>query len=67
VPAAGVRVEAGTRAPMTLRARRFGQDWVMVGVVPVPPDRAVELHPLRDASPVRYELSVPRAARVCLV
>ncbi|HEY0344916.1 MAG TPA: hypothetical protein VGC59_09725 [Solirubrobacteraceae bacterium] len=67
VPVAGVRVEAGTRAPLTLRARRFGQDWVMVGVVPVPPGRAVELHPLRDVSPVRYELSVPRAGRACLV
>jgi hypothetical protein len=67
VPAAGVRVEAGTHVPMTLRARRFGRDWVMVGVLPVPPGRAVELHPLRDASPVRYELSVPRPARACLV
>jgi hypothetical protein len=67
VPAAGVRVEAGPRAPMTLRARRFGEDWVMVGVLPLPPGRAVELHPLRDASPVRYELSVPRTARACRV
>jgi hypothetical protein len=64
VPAAGVRVEAAPGTPLTLRARRFGRDWVMVGVLPVPPGRAVELHPLRDASPVGYELRAP-GARTC--
>jgi hypothetical protein len=65
VPAAGVRVEAAPHAPLTLRARRFGSGWVMVGVLPVPPGRAVELHPLRDASPRGYELRAPGARRVC--
>ncbi|HEV7885122.1 MAG TPA: hypothetical protein VGO81_16230 [Solirubrobacteraceae bacterium] len=64
VPAAGMRVEAAPRAPLTLRARRFGADWVIVGVLPVPPGRAVELHPLRDASPRGYELWAP-GARTC--
>jgi hypothetical protein len=64
VPAAGVRIEAGPGAPLTLRARRFGRDWVMVGVLPVAPGRAVELHPLRDVSSVGYVVRAP-GARAC--
>jgi hypothetical protein len=65
VPAAGMRVEAAPHVALTLRARRFGSDWVMVGVLPVPPGRAVELHPLHDASPLGYELHAPGARRAC--
>jgi hypothetical protein len=65
VPAGGVRVEAGPKAQLTLRARRFGTDWVVVGVLPVAPGRAVALRPLPDASPLPYVVRAPRAARVC--
>jgi hypothetical protein len=64
VPAAGLRIEAAPGVPLTLRARRFGRDWVMVGVLPVAPGRAVELHPLRDVSPVGYVVRAP-GARAC--
>ena len=50
VPAAGVRVEAPRFKALTLRARRFGEQWVVVGVLPVAPGRALELHPLADAA-----------------
>lgn len=65
VPPSGVRVEAGPDRAMTVRARRFGNDWVMVGVLPIPPGRAVELHPLSDAAPVRYAVQAQEAARIC--
>lgn len=65
VPPAGVRVEARQTKPMTVRARRFGSDWVMVGVLPIPAGRAVELHPLPDASPVPYAVQAQGAARIC--
>ncbi len=65
VPASGVRVEARPTARLTLRARRFGDQWAMVGVLPVSPGRAVELRPLRDASPRPYVLQVPGAVRAC--
>lgn len=65
VPPSGVRVEAGPERAMTLRARRFGNDWVMVGVLPIPADRAVELHPLPDAAPVAYAVEAQGAARIC--
>jgi hypothetical protein len=66
VPAAGLRVQAGPRQRLTLRARRFADDqWVKVGLLSLPPGRAVDLHPLRDASPVDYVLRAARPARVC--
>jgi hypothetical protein len=65
VPAGGVRVEAPADARVTLAARRFGPVWVTVGVLPVAPGRAVQLRPLADASPLRYVLRAPGAARVC--
>jgi hypothetical protein len=65
VPAGGVRIEAAPDAPLTLRARRFGRAWAMVGVLPVPPGRAVALHPLRDVSPLPYVVRAPGAARAC--
>ena len=65
VPPAGVRVEASQTKPMTVRARRFGRDWVMVGVLPIPAGRAVQLHPLPDASPVPYAVQAQGAARIC--
>ena len=65
IPPAGVRVEASETKPMTVRARRFGSDWVMVGVLPIPAGRAVELHPLPDASPVPYAVQAQGAARIC--
>ena len=65
VPPHGVRVEAGPDRPMRVRARRFGSDWVMVGVLPIPAGRAIELHPLPDASPVPYAVQAQGAARIC--
>ncbi|HEV2059036.1 MAG TPA: hypothetical protein VGR11_06745 [Solirubrobacteraceae bacterium] len=65
VPPAGVRVEAGEEKPMTVRARRFGTDWVMVGVLPIPAGRAIELHPLPDAAPVAYAVRAQGVARIC--
>jgi hypothetical protein len=65
VPAGGVRIEARASAALTVRARRFGRSWVMVGVLPLPPGRAVRLHPLRDASPVGYVVRAAGAARAC--
>jgi hypothetical protein len=65
VPTGGVRVEAPKTKALTITARRFGEDWVVVGVLPVPPGRAVELHPLADASPKPYVLQATGAARVC--
>ena len=50
---------------MTVRARRFGNDWVMVGVLPIPAGRAIELHPLPDASPMPYAVQAQGAARIC--
>jgi hypothetical protein len=38
----------------------------MVGVLPVAPGRAVVLHPLRDVSPVAYDVRAP-GARACLL
>ena len=62
----GVRVEAGPTQPMTVRARRFGQDWVLVGVLPIPAGRAIELHPLPDAAAqVPYAIQAQGAARIC--
>jgi len=66
VPASGVRVEAGPTRPMTVRARRFGNDWVQVGVLPIPAGRAIELRPLADAARgVPYAVQAQGAARVC--
>jgi hypothetical protein len=65
VPAAGLRVQAGPDQRLTLRARRFGDQWVMVGLLPVAPGRAVELHPLRDAAAAPYAVQVKRPGRAC--
>ncbi|MEA2185211.1 MAG: hypothetical protein QOK16_222 [Solirubrobacteraceae bacterium] len=65
VPMAGVRIEAGTSEALALRARRLGTQWVMVGALPLPPSRAVELHPLHDALSKPYEVQAKGAARVC--
>ena len=65
VPAAGVRIEAGAIEPLVLRARRLGTQWVVVGAVPIPSGRAVELYPLRDALPNSYEVQARGASRAC--
>jgi hypothetical protein len=65
VPERGVRVEAPRSKPLTLRARRFGDQWVMVGVLPVAPGHALELHPLRDAAAKPYVLQATGAERIC--
>jgi hypothetical protein len=65
VPAAGLRVQAGAGERLTLRARRFGDQWVQVGLLPLPPGRAVQLYPLRDASATPYVVQVRRPARAC--
>jgi hypothetical protein len=61
----GVRVEAGPAKAMTVRARRFGNDWVLVGVLPIPAGRAIELHPLPDAAQIPYAIQAQGAARIC--
>ena len=65
VPPAGVRVEAGATRERTVRARRFGTEWKLVGVFPVPAGRAIELRPLKDASPVPYEIRTQGPGRTC--
>jgi hypothetical protein len=65
VPAAGLRVQASPAARLTLRARRFGDQWVKVGLLSLAPGQAVELHPLRDAAPAAYVLQVAGSARAC--
>ena len=65
IPPGGVRVEAPVSKPLTLRARRFGADWAMVGVLPIPAGGAVELHPLPDASPVPYAIQKQGTERIC--
>ena len=65
VPPEGIRVEAGPAKPMRVRARRFGSDWVLVGVLPIPAGRAIELHPLPDSAQVPYAVQAQGAARIC--
>jgi hypothetical protein len=65
VPASGLRVQAGPTERLTLRARRFGDQWVKVGLLSLAPGQAVELHPLRDGAPAAYVLQVPGSARAC--
>ena len=65
VPVGGVRVQARPSAQLTVSARRFGEQWVIVGVLPVAPGHAIELHPIVDTSPVPYQLRAPGAAGVC--
>jgi hypothetical protein len=67
VPPSGVRVQAPRSKHVTISARRFGPDWIVVGVLPIPPGRAVDLRPLADASQQRYRLRAPGAASVCLL
>jgi hypothetical protein len=67
LPAAGLRVQAGAGERLTLRARRFGDQWVQVGLLPVPPGRAVRLQPLPDASATPYVVQVRHPARACRV
>jgi hypothetical protein len=65
VPPGGLRVQAPRTAGVKIEARRFGESWVMVGVLPLAPGRAIELRPLPDASPLPYLLRAPGAARIC--
>ena len=65
VPPEGVRIEAGATRPRTVRARRFGTEWQLVGVFPVAPGRAIELRPLEDASPVPYVIQTQGPGRTC--
>ncbi len=65
MPPEGIRVEAGPAKPMRVRARRFGSDWVLVGVLPIPAGRAIELHPLPDSAQVPYAVQAQGAARIC--
>jgi hypothetical protein len=62
-----VRVQAAKSKPVTISGRRFGPDWIVVGVLPIPARRAVDVRPLTDASPQRYRLRAPGAASVCLL
>ncbi len=65
VPASGVRVQATSNKPLTISARRFGEDWIVVGVLPIAPGRAVDLRPLTDNSPLPYRVQAPGAASIC--
>lgn len=65
VPPGGVRVQARRAKALTISARRFGGDWVMVGVLPIAPGHAVQLVPLHDASPRPYLVQAPGAASIC--
>ena len=65
VPAGGLRVQASPSARLTIRARRFGDQWVMVGLLSLPPGQAVALHPRSDAAQAPYVVQVPRPARAC--
>ena len=65
VPASGIRVQAPADSPLTIRARRFGENWVIVGVLPIPPGHAVSLRPLPDASPLPYVVQATGAAGIC--
>jgi hypothetical protein len=68
VPAGGLRVRAGRVKALTISARRFAGTWVVVGVLPVPPGRAVDLRPLADALASRpYVVQAPGAASVCTI
>jgi hypothetical protein len=67
VPPSGVRVQAAKSKPVTISGRRFGPDWIVVGVLPIPARRAVDVRPLADASAQRYRLRAPGAASVCLL
>ena len=68
VPAAGLRVQAGRGERLTLWARRFGDQWVKVGLLSVPAGHAVQLHPLPDALAAKpYALLVQRPGRACRV
>jgi hypothetical protein len=65
VPAGGVRVQASSAMQLTITARRFGADWIMVDGLPLPAGYAVTLRPLPDASPKPYVLRAPGAAHIC--
>jgi len=67
VPPGGVRIQAGDGAPLTLRARRFGNAWITVLVLPLPAGRAVRLHPLSDAAGRPYTVQASGAARTCVL
>jgi hypothetical protein len=60
-----VRIQAAASKPLVLRARRLGTQWVVVGAVPIPPGRSVELHPLGDVLARPYEVRAAGAARAC--
>jgi hypothetical protein len=65
VPPAGIRIQARPSAQLTISARRFGNDWVILGVLPLAPGHAIELRPLHDASPLPYAVRAPGAAAIC--
>ncbi len=65
VPATGIRVRAKAGMPLTISARRFGEKWVMVGVLPIAPGRAVRLRPLPDASGLPYVVRAQGAQSIC--
>jgi hypothetical protein len=66
VPAAGLRVQAAEGERLALWARRFGDQWVKVGLLSVPPGHAVALHPRRDAAATTpYVVLVQRPGRAC--
>ena len=65
VPPTGIRIQARPSATLTVSARRFGNDWAILGVLPVAPGRAIELRPLPDASPLPYVVRAPGAAAIC--
>ena len=61
----GVGVTAPANKAVTLRARRFGTEWVVIGALPLAPGRSITLRPLPDAAAKPYVLQATGASRVC--
>jgi hypothetical protein len=65
VPAGGLRVQAGD-ARLVVRARRFGDEWLVVGGSGLAAHATAEVHPLRDAAQRHpYVLRANGAHAIC--
>jgi hypothetical protein len=65
VPAGGLRLQAGDTR-LVVRARRFGEEWLVVGGSGLAAHATAEVHPLRDAAHShRYVLRADGAQAIC--
>lgn len=65
VPAGGLRLQAGDTR-LVVRARRFGDEWLVVGGSGLAAHATAEVHPLRDAAHShRYVLRADGAQAIC--